>query len=147
MMLLAKCDVVGKENMTLFTKKERTICTHSDDIRVLFELLATGRDIDNLAADARLCVFSDGRLPPPAVVHRRLQVIVLGGVVPLALRACACRNKMTTSGVDFKGAAAYHRATLSSRVRRDWGLKKECGYQTSTAGFWQLTKLGLFVRE
>ena len=94
MMLLVKCDVVGKENMTLFTKKERTICTHSDDIRVLFELLATGRDIDNLAADARLCVFSDGRLPPPAVVHRRLQVIVLGRVVPLALRACACRDRL-----------------------------------------------------
>ena len=68
--------------MKLFAEFEKT---HPDNIWILLELLSTGRNIDHLSPNARLCVFPDGRLPPPAVVHRCLQVIVLGCVVPLPL--------------------------------------------------------------
>ena len=72
--------------MKLFAEGEKT---HPDNIWILLELLSTGCNIDDLAPNARLGVFPDCGLPPPAVVHGRLQVIVLRCVVPLPLGA-AC---------------------------------------------------------
>ena len=80
-------------NIKLFAEGLKT---HPDNIWILLELLSTGRNINDLPPNARLCVFPDGGLPPPAVVHGRLQVIVLRGVVPLPLRA-ACKVRQGSS--------------------------------------------------
>ena len=59
--------------------------TYPDNVRVLLEPLSARCNIDNLAPDPRLGVLPNGGLSPPAIVHGGLQVIVLGGVVPLPL--------------------------------------------------------------
>ena len=59
--------------------------THPDNIGILLELLSAGCNIDHLAPNAGLCVFPDGGLSPPTIVHGSLQVIVLGCVVSFPL--------------------------------------------------------------
>ena len=95
--------------------------TYPDNIWILLELLSAGGNIDDLAPNAGLCVFPDGGLPPPAVVHRCLEVIVLGCVValPLGARAWAGdKGQVATS-------KAYQPATVSPTVRVKEGKSKE----------------------
>lgn len=114
--------------------------THPDNIWILLELLSAGRHIDHLAPDAGLCVFPDGGLPPPAVVHGRLQVIVLGGVVPLPLGAGAwTRDKGQVRQGEtrvrwLQSSKAYQPDTVSPTVRENEGRSKE-GMRLSNNSF------------
>ena len=64
--------------------------TYPDDVWVLFEPLAAGRHVHDLAPDAGLGVLADGGLAPPARGQRGAQVIRLRGVVTLVLASVTC---------------------------------------------------------